>query len=166
MPKTDNPHALRLYDSLLKQTDAQTAERIANKIALSKSADEAKKFTWAESICADLQHEFDDARIKEIRMDCACCGPDAGRMNAMRTLYQSSADLDDFTAKVNQQNKGFTLRNNGDHLLMIYPKCYCSCVKRVDQPLSKVWCYCTLGYAKKLFGYAFDRAVEVRCWRA
>lgn len=48
MPKTDNPHVLRLYDSLVKHTDEQAAKKIVDCAPLSKSADINKKFTWAE----------------------------------------------------------------------------------------------------------------------
>lgn len=75
MAKTDNPHSVRLFHSIHKYSDEETAERISNKIPLSKSADHVKKFAWAESICADLEREFDDDTIKQIRMDCAC-GPE------------------------------------------------------------------------------------------
>lgn len=30
MPKTDNPHVLRLYDSLVKHTDEQAAKKIVD----------------------------------------------------------------------------------------------------------------------------------------
>lgn len=160
MPKTDNPHAIRLYDSLAKQTDEQTAERIVNRIPLSKSADINKKFAWAESVCADLQNAFDDDTVKKIRMDCAC-GPEIGKINKLRKVYQASSDINEFVAKANNLNQGFTMQNDGDVLYLLYPECYCSCVKRVATPLPEIWCYCTLGYTKKMFEHIFNRSVVV-----
>jgi len=161
MSKTDNPHAMRLYDSLVKHTDEQTAQKIANKIPLSKSADINKKFAWAESICADLQNEFDDDTIKKVRMDCAC-GPEMGKINKIKKLYQASGDANEFVSKMNGLHQGFTLEVADNALLLIYPACYCSCVKRVDKDLSEVWCYCTLGYSKKMFEHILERKVEVK----
>lgn len=160
MPKTDNPHAIRLYDSLVKHTDEKTAERIAHKIPLSKSADINKKFAWAKNICADLQNEFQDNTIKEIRMDCAC-GPEMGKVNKMKKLYQASKDMTEFVLRANGLNQGFTVKSKDNALFLIYPTCYCSCVKRIDKNLPKVWCYCTLGYTKKMFEHILDRKVDV-----
>ena len=45
-------------------------------------------------------------------------------------------------------------------LLLVYPECYCACVKRVEEPISKTWCLCTLGHVKGLFYQVLDREVE------
>ena len=117
-------------------------------------------FSWAESICADLEKEFDEHTIKLIRMSCAC-GPAACKQNSLKKIYLSSVDLDDFAGKVNKLNQGFTIQHKDGDLFIIYPQCYCSCVKRIDKSISKSWCYCTLGYTKKLFEHVLDSAVEV-----
>jgi len=160
MPKNDNPHTIRLYESIKKHSDERTAEKIAYKIPLSKSADIDKKFAWAESICADLEKEFDENTVKLIRMDCAC-GPETGKINKLTKIYRSSENLDDFAAKTNKLDCGFTIEYEEDCLYLVYPQCYCSCVKRIDKPVSKTWCCCTLGYTKKMFENILDRAVEV-----
>ena len=160
MPKTDNPHSIRLYDSLIKHTDEATAQRIAHGMPLSKSADAKKKFMWAQRVCADLDREMEEAQIKKIRMDCAC-GPDMGKMNALKKLYQSSGSLEAFVVKANALKQGFELKLEGRCLYLCYPQCYCSCVKRIGQPLSKTWCYCTLGYTKRMFEHIFEREVGV-----
>lgn len=160
MPKNDNPQTIRLYDSIVKYSDEKTAERIAHKIPLSKSADIDKKFAWAESICADLENTFDENTAKSIRMDCAC-RPEMGKIDKLKKLYQFCPDLNDFVTKANKLNQGFKIEYNNNDLFLIYPECYCSCVKRIDKPISKIWCYCTLGYTKKMFEHILDREVSV-----
>jgi len=160
MPLTDNPHSVRLYDSLLNHVGEETAERIAHKIPLSKSADYEKKFLWAESVCADLEKEFDGDTVRAIRMDCAC-GPETGKINKLKRLYHASAGLDDFAEKANKLEQGFTIEHKDSALFLIYPSCYCSCVKRVDKPVSATWCYCTLGYTKRMFESILERPVAV-----
>lgn len=160
MAKTDNPHSLRLFTSIQKHSDEETANRITNKISLSKSADINKKFIWAESICADLETEFNEDTVKLIRMDCAC-GPGMGKINNLQKLYQSSANIDDFIEKANNLQQGFTIRRENNDLYLVYPQCYCSCVNKIDKPISKTWCYCTLGYTKRMFEYILERIVEV-----
>ena len=160
MAKTDNPHAVRLYNSLLQHTDAETAARIAHKIPLSKSADYEKKFMWAQSICADLEEAFNAETIKIIRMDCAC-GPEKGQSNTLKKIWQRSDGFADFVQKANKSAKGFTLLYEDEALFLIYPQCYCSCVKRVDKTLPAAWCACTLGYAARMFESVFERPVTV-----
>ena len=160
MAKTDNPHAERLYQSLLTYTDEATAAQIAHHIPLSKSADAKKKFAWAEDVCVSLAARFDDETIRAIRMDCAC-GPGMGKIGALQKLYAQSADWDDFVAKANALHQGFTIRHENGALFLHYPECYCSCVKQVDQAMPVSWCYCTLGYTKKMFTYILGRAVAV-----
>ncbi len=160
MPKTDNPHSIRLYDSLVKHADEATAQRIAHKIPISKSADADKKFAWAQSICVDLEKEMDDETIKAIRMDCAC-GPDAGKISSLKKLYRSCPDMEAFAEKATGLKQGYEMKFEDQSLYLFYPQCYCSCVKRIQQPLSKTWCYCTLGYTKKMFEGILDRPVTV-----
>lgn len=160
MPKADNPHAIRLYESLSRHTSEQAAQRILSKIPLSKSADANKKFKWAESVIVGLQNEFDNDTIKQIRMDCAC-GPEMGKITRLKKVYLASDDLQDFAEKATSLNQGYIMHCEGNALFLVYLQCYCSCVKRIDAPLSKAWCYCTLGYAKKMFEHIFDRTVEV-----
>lgn len=160
MAKTDNPHTIRLYQSILKYSDEDTAERIANRVHLSKSSDFVKKIRWAECICADLEKAFDENTVKLIRMDCAC-GSDPKRIKELKSVFLESSGIDDFVEKVNLLDKGFTLLHEDHSLFLIYPQCYCSCVKRGYPAITKTWCYCTLGYTKKLFEGIFDHAVEV-----
>ena len=68
---------------------------------------------------------------------------------------------DSVLEKVNKLNQGFTLEYDGKDFYLIYPQCYCSCVKRIGETLPKEWCYCTLGYTKRMFQYIFDKEVQV-----
>jgi hypothetical protein len=160
MPKNDNPHAIRLYESIAKHMGEEAAGEMAAEHPLSKAADINKRFLWAESICADLESAFDEDTAKQIRMDCAC-GPEMGKMAKLRKLFQSCSSMADFAEKASALNQGYTIEYDGGALILIYPQCYCSCVKRVSRPISKTWCYCTLGYTKRMFGHILGREVGV-----
>lgn len=159
MPKTDNPHAVRLYNSLARYADEETAQRIANGMPLSKSADFNKKFRWAEYVCAALEREFPDGQVKRIRMECAC-GPETGKIARLRKVYEASESLADFAERANRLQQGFTILYEEGALYLMYPRCYCSCVKRVEQSLPKSWCYCSLGYARRMFEAVLGREVR------
>jgi hypothetical protein len=156
----NHPQAIRLYKSMCRHLGQTAAERLAREYPLSKSADTDRKTIWADGICACLEKEFDDETIQKVRMDCAC-GPGPGKMNNLRKLYQSSDDAEDFVGKVNRLNQGFTLRYETPSYYLTYPQCYCSFIKRSEKPISKTWCYCTLGYTKRMFEYILEKEVVV-----
>ncbi|MDR1693046.1 MAG: DUF6144 family protein [Oscillospiraceae bacterium] len=160
MPANDNPHAIRLYESLTRNVGEDAAREIMQGNPLSKAADHEKKFRWAERICAGLERTLDHDAVKKVRMDCAC-GPDTGKISKLTKLFQSSSHFCEFAEKVNALNEGFTVNAERDALFLVYPQCYCSCVKRVTKPISQTWCYCTLGYTKKMFEGILGRDVYV-----
>ncbi len=160
MLKSDNPHAMRLHDALQKHADNKIADDFILQFPLSKAADFKKKFVWAQQICTALEQQFDEDTVKAIRMDCAC-GPELGKMNALQKLYRACDGMEDFAPKATGLHQGFEVRYEGDSLFLIYPTCYCSCVKRVNKTLPRAWCDCTLGYTKRMFSYVLGRAVEV-----
>lgn len=160
MAKNDNPHATRLMDSLNKHGKERDAQELAERYPLSKSATFEKKFAWAEDICKFLEEKYDEETIKEIRIDCAC-GTEMGKGNKIKKILDKESDPYIFVEKVNKLDLGYTLEYDGTYYYLEYPQCYCSCVKRVEQPLSNTWCYCTLGYTKRMFDFLFDRDVQV-----
>ncbi len=159
MAKNDNPHAIRLAESLEKHGKHKEAVSFAESHPLSKSATAEAKFEWARHQCAFLAEHFDNETVKEIRMDCAC-GPELGKGKKLKTIYERENELSLFVEKANKLNQGFSLQYDGESIYLIYPQCYCSCVKRIDTPLPETWCYCTLGYTKRMFEYIFGKKVE------
>lgn len=160
MPKNDNAHALRFYNSLA-QLDEPTAVEFAQRHPLSKSADIEKKFAWAQAQCAFLEERFSPEEVETVRARCNC-ETGAALAKRMRGYWAKSGSLAEFAALFNQREKYVTLEAVEDGLLLIYPECYCSCVKRVAEPISKTWCLCTLGHVGGLFRQVLDREVEVR----
>lgn len=160
MAKNDNPHAIRFLESMEKHDKKEDAENFLKEHPLTKSADYNKKFTWANDMCEFLDINYDEKLIKSIRMDCAC-GPEHGKGARIKDLYKKEDNQEVFVQKVNKLNLGFTFEYDGTYYYLIYPQCYCSCVKRKDESMSKTWCYCTLGYSKRMFENIFDCEVQV-----
>jgi len=159
MPKSDNKHAINLYNGIEKHVGHAEAEDFLAKLPLSKSADYIKKFKWAGEVCAYLEERFTDDEIRKIRMDCSCEPGD--KAEKARKLYEGSADNNDFCEKFNAFATGNFLSHDGSGFYLTYPICYCSCVQRVKENLSKSWCVCTLGYTEKMFSHILSRKVEV-----
>lgn len=161
MPKNDNEKSIRLYESVKTNVNEETANKMAETVYLSKSADFKRKFNWANDVCTYLENNFNDKQVMQIRMNCSCTPP-LKYMEAVRKLYQASASLDEFCEKYNvKYADNHSVWNESETLYFSYPSCYCSVVKRVNEPVSKIWCLCTLGYTKKVFDFVFECDTDV-----
>lgn len=162
MAKNDNAHSLRLVSSLEKHIGADAAEKLAEKHPLSKSAGFERKFEWARDVCGYLEERFDEDTIAEIRRDCRC---NDGRSNAakMRKYLNKSESIAEFVEAFNNAETFARLDYISERKLRFcYPECYCSCVKRVTERISRTWCLCTLGNAEGIFRELFGDGVRVR----
>ncbi len=160
MPKNDNPQALRFLTSMAKHGKQEAGDRFAGEYPLGKSADVRKKMKWAKNLCSFLDENYDNETVKAIRMDCAC-EPSSAFSGKIRAIYEKGKDPYAFSKNINMLDLGFTLEYDGNSYILEYPQCYCSCVKRVDETLPRAWCYCTLGYNKRLFENIFGQEVRV-----
>ena len=79
--------------------------------------------------------------------------------NKIEGIYEKETDSYVFVEKTNKPNHGFALEYDGEAYYLIYPQCYCFCVKRSPEHLSKAWCYCTLGYRKRML----KKFLELKC---
>lgn len=159
MAKNDNAHAVRLYESL-SRLDESAAIEFAQRHPLSKSADYKKKFAWAKAQCEFLEERFSPEETADIRAGCHC---EAGSALAarMRGYLSKAADLSEFARVFNEKEKYVTLEAEEDGLLFIYPECYCACVKRTPEPISRTWCLCTLGHIRGLMSQVLGREPQV-----
>lgn len=160
MKTIQNPHAQRLLDSLTNHCEKDLAEEIVGLVHLPKGPNETKKAQWVQSVLGALESHFDEKTMQEIRMDCAC-GPSPARMKEMKELYDASKDLEDFARRADEKHKDFSMWVEEGALFFSYPSCYCSMVKHNNELLPKSWCFCTLGYTKRMFEFALNRQVEV-----
>ena len=161
MTKNDNAHSIRLVESLSRNVSCDTAREFGEKYPLSKSANIEKKFEWAKSACDYLEEHFETDTIFKIRKECRC---NDGKSIANKILkYLNKAEsIKDFVKAFNANETFASLEYISDNkILFCYPECYCACVKRVSQELSKTWCYCTLGNAEGIFNEVFKKEVKV-----
>lgn len=159
MAKNDNAHALRLYESMAG-VDEEAAIEFAQLHPLSKSADYRKKFAWAKAQCDFLEGRFSPEEVAGIRAGCHC---EAGAALAARMggYLEKAGDMAAFAAIFNAKEKYVTLEAVDGGLLFIYPECYCACVKRVPEPISRTWCLCTLGHVRGLMARVLGREPRV-----
>ncbi len=160
MPKNDHPQVRRFLESMEKHGAGEAGIRFSEENPLSKSAGTGKKIQWARELCDFLDGHYDDETVRAIRTDCAC-GPKYGYGGSkLKAVYEKNSDPNTFVEKANALDLGFSLEFDGTAYYLIYPRCYCSCVNRTDERLPRSWCYCTLGYTRKMFGYILGKEVR------
>lgn len=161
MLKNDNAHSIRLVESLRKNATSELADSFAEQYPLSKSAAIEKKFEWAQNACAFLEEYLEEQEIIRVRKECRC---NDGKSIAKKLLkYLNKAEnIEGFVKAFNQNETFASLEYISDNkLLFCYPECYCACVKRMSENVSRAWCYCTLGNAEGIFQEVFNKDVKV-----
>lgn len=156
LPSIENPHAKRLYDSLLTVTSVENAEQIVALSPLPKTPSEKQKEAWAQTVCMELERQFSRETVQKIRSGCAC-GPSESIVKKLQKLYAQSADRDDFAALCQENGQPVSVEGNG--FLLTYPRCYCPFVKR-GGALPESWCDCTIGFNKRLFEAVLGMPVD------
>ena len=161
MAKNDNAHSVRLVDSLDRNAGHDTSKEFEKKYPLSKSASIEKKYEWARNTCSYLEEHFGIDTIIRIRKDCRCNDGKSNADKLIRHLNRANS-IEEFVNTFNQ-NEAFAFMEyvSDNRILFCYPECYCACVKRIPQELSKTWCYCTLGNAEGIFSKVFGKDVKV-----
>ena len=161
MLQMTNVQGIKIRDRIEEQFGKAAAEEFAAALPLSKSADYIRKFKWAKDVCNYLESKYAPEQIKTLRMSCSCHAGDKEKENTKR-IYDESKSLDEFCEKYNEKYAAVhPVWHEDGALFFSYAACYCSCVKRVDEPISPTWCLCTLGYAKDLFDYVLDCDTQV-----
>jgi len=161
MQKNDNAHALRLAESLKKNNYVELAEQLEAGYPLSKSASIEKKFEWAKQTCSLLEENLKEEEIIAVRKFCIC-NDGASNVKKLLKYLNKVSGIKEFVEVFNANETFATMEYISENaLLFCYPECYCGCVKRIPENLTKTWCYCTIGFAESMFGKVFQKEVKV-----
>lgn len=160
MPKNDNAHAMRLTAAIREVIGVGEAADFEARFPLSKAAGIEKKFQWAQQACLDLTARFDQTTLLRVREKCIC--NDGASTAKLLAKYRKEAGSLQGMAELFNSRESFAWLEyvSERELIFCYPQCYCGCVKRVEGQLPEAWCYCTVGYAKKLFGQLLETPVQ------
>ncbi len=161
MPKNDNAHAVRLIEALRSVHGDDSADSFADSYPLSKSADADKKYQWACDICHALQFRYSNEEALQIRRACRC-GDGKTMAQEIKNCITKAGDLAAGCALFSQKNKYAFLEYIDEHgMIFGYHACVCSCIKRVPDSVSMLWCECSAGHAEAMFRQIFGETVEV-----
>lgn len=152
---------VKLHSSISKYSSSELAEKIAFGTVLRPSASDHEKKEWVNYVTAELEREFDDQTIKEIRYHCFC--NEEGKLEESRkfinSIYQASTSMEQFVDRMNDFGVGWYVKDGSLHTR--YFSCSCPMLAGVDALPTKTWCYCTVGYNKAIFEDVFQCKVDV-----
>ncbi|WP_167959181.1 DUF6144 family protein [Anaerosporobacter faecicola] len=158
MGKNENANVRRMVTSMEKVIGEKEARKFEEEYPLSNSA---TTYNWVKNVCEYLEKNYDQKTLQCIREGCIC---NDGKSTAkkMNTYRNKTMSVEEFIQLFNEKESFASMEYiNEQELLFCYPECYCSLVNKTEQPVSKTWCYCTVGYAKSLFTQVFGENVEV-----
>lgn len=164
MSTIPNAHIARLHASLHKHVDQGAADVICEDLMeLPASLSPKRAHSVAETICMRLNTRLDPSVSVQVRKDCAC-GPGHGHIEKLRRIWRQSDSLADFCARANEAKTGpeYWPEEDGsnERFYFAYSRCFCSFVNKVDKPLARNWCDCTLGFTERLYTGVFARPVQ------
>lgn len=149
--------AKKLYENILKYSSAEKAKSIAYKKMFSESPTRDEITEWVKYIIDELEKNFDQKTVKEIRTRCYC--DEDGRleqnMKWLKGLYESSSNINEFVDKVNKHQAGWYLQDG--YLFTKYlDHCSCHLLEGITKLDTKTMCYCTAGFNKAIFSHVFE----------
>ncbi|GAK58219.1 hypothetical protein U27_05192 [Candidatus Vecturithrix granuli] len=146
-----------IFDAVKAVSNEETAATIVyGDHELSSSEDNA---TWVKSTMTRLENHFDQATVKQIRMNCQCGYGMDEKLELVKTLIASSSNLEEFANQDKAKAAGLSYRNG--ELYLQFPFCPCPMLADVEKLETNTWCQCTTGYSKVLFEKAFGCEVDV-----
>lgn len=158
--------AIKLFKNIEKYSTVEMAEKIAYRITLEESASENQKVEWVNDVVKKLETEFDEHVIKDIRMGCYCS--EDGKLDEakqyIKSVYSESSSLDEFVELMNKANAGWYIEDG--YLYTRYLSCSCPMLSSINRLDKKTWCYCTVGFNKKIFEYVFECEIDVELLEA
>ncbi|WP_330396820.1 DUF6144 family protein [Anaeromicrobium sediminis] len=151
----------KLFENITKHSNSDVARKIAFGMDLPFSPTKNDKNEWVKYISSELEKQFDEQTIKSIRLGCYCT--ENGKLDEskefIKNIYDTSVSMVDFVDKMNEYKVGWYIKDG--YLFTKYFSCPCPMLESVDVLPTKTWCYCTVGYNKKIFEYVFDCEVDI-----
>ena len=144
--------------ALFDRIKAVSNEATAKMIVYGTGAEEPN-WIWVNETMRKMEEVFDEEALIRIRMDCQCGYGMEEKKALVRELYESASNMEEFADNEKAHHAGLFLENG--ELYLSFPYCPCPMLADVDRLETKTWCYCTMGYSKKLFEDVWECEVKV-----
>ena len=138
-------------DALLKELDAFESLGTAE-----------QKAAFIKTLMERLKKQVPDAVANRIMQECgtSCIGESTIRNS--KKLYEESNDMTELLSKLNENHiGGGRLELDGNMISGEYDTCYCGSVSKTKEAIPITYCYCSIGWYRRLFEEILGRTVEV-----
>lgn len=137
---------------------AASNEELASEIVFGETS-ESSDGVWVKETMRKMEAAFDTDTLKSIRMNCQCGYGMDEKKALVQELYAAANSMEEFAASEKARNAELFTKNG--ELYLSFPFCPCPMLASVDTLPTMTWCYCTMGYSKKLFEDAWGCEVEI-----
>ncbi|HKM34495.1 MAG TPA: DUF6144 family protein [Lachnospiraceae bacterium] len=146
-----------IYNVVERYSESETAQEIL--YGKENAAKDENNCDWVNSTMSRLESKFDEATVKQIRMDCQCGYGMEERLKLLNELKALFSSMEELANSDKAKAAGLFYENNT--LYLQFPFCPCPMMSEVDKLKSKTWCQCSVGYSKVLFEKVFNCIVDV-----
>jgi predicted hydrocarbon binding protein len=115
---------------------------------------------WIKSLMDGLDNQVDEQTRTAILENCGRNCIPRSFIDRVKAQCKNTEDLDALLDDMGQIWSH--VHKEGDHLSVVYDKCYCPLVKAYPDKLSPSFCTCSRGWVKELFESVMGRPVEVQ----
>lgn len=153
-------HIRKIQEKVIfENVKAASGEQAAWEIVYGNDAETKDDAAWVKETMRKLEAVYDKETLIRLRMDCQCGYGMEEKKELVRELYDSANNMEEFAGREKARNAGLFTQNG--ELFLRFPFCPCPMLANVDQLDTKTWCYCTIGYSKKLFEDVWGCEVDV-----
>lgn len=121
---------------------------------MTQDKSEKSKQAWLQSLLKNMENQLPEEACIQLM---EATGRDCARRSAIAMARSCMGDLAVFAGKM---KKYAAVSLEGGTIQLSYPKCYCPIVGKLDN-LPDVWCRCSVGWVKEMFGTVAGKLVEV-----
>ncbi len=143
---------------IFERVKAVANEELANEIVFGGASDSCDAI-WVKETMRKMETAFDKDTLISIRMECQCGYGMDEKKALVQKLYASSNSMEEFAGSEEARQAGLFTENG--ELYLSFPYCPCPMLARVELLPTMTWCYCTMGYSKKLFEDVWGCEVEI-----
>lgn len=114
---------------------------------------------YPDAVTEELVSRFGVQRARQL-MQGGHCGRITDLSRRLQQAYREAKSLSDFAMVHDQINPHAPSYELAGAFYLSYPTCYCHIAKDLDLEKPDVWCECTVGWVKTIYGFIFGKEIN------
>lgn len=144
---------------IFENVSAISGREIAKEIVYGSDTEPREDAAWVKETMQRLEAAYDKETLVRLRMKCQCGYGMDEKKELVEELYASANSMEEFAGSEKARKAGLFTQDG--ELFLSFPFCPCPMLAGVSRLDTKTWCYCTMGYSKKLFEDVWGCGVKV-----